>query len=248
MKSTSSRTSKEKSAKPRQVDAPATANAAITELKALATKATLDGMARYAIPSDKAFGVAMRDVQAVAKRIGKNHALALELWATGWYEARLLAIYLDDPASLTVCQMDEWCRDFDNWAVVDTACFALFDRTPHAWGRVKQWAGSKEEFVKRAAFALIWGLSVHDKTAGDDAFLTALKLVEEAAADERNFVKKAVSMALRATGKRNPALNAAALVVAERLMASTSPSAQWIGKDACKELRGGSVVKRIAKK
>lgn len=220
---------------------------AVEWLKSHATKATLEGMARYALPSDGALGVAIRDIQALAKLLGKNHDLALELWATGIYEARLLASYVDDPACVTPEQMDRWCEDFDNWGVCDTVCFALFDRTPHAWSKVAQWAREDREFVKRAAFALLWGLTVHDKKATDEPFLKGLELVERAAGDERHFVKKGVSMALRATGKRNPALRAAAVTVAERLCASPSASARWIGKEAVRELAGPARPKRPKK-
>ena len=160
-------------------------------------------MARYGLPSDRAYGVAMRDVQTLAKRLGRNHDLAAALWSTGWYEARLLAAYVDDPGRLTPAQMDRWCRDFDNWGLCDTVCFVLFDKTPHAWTMVKRWAGRRGEFTKRAAFALLWGLSVHDKKAADRAFVEGLVLIERAADDDRHFVKKGVNMALRAVGKRS---------------------------------------------
>ena len=154
------------------------------------------------------------------------------------YEARMTACYVAEPAKLTAARMDRWCRDFDNWAIVDTACFAVFDRTPHAWKKVAQWARSRDEYVKRAAFALLWGLTVHDKEAPDARFLEGLALVEREASDERHWVKKAVNMALRATGKRNRALNAAAIKVAGRLAASGDPTRRWIGKDALRELEG----------
>jgi 3-methyladenine DNA glycosylase AlkD len=218
----------------------------ISSLKRLGTKATRDGMARYAIPSDKAFGVPVGTLKKLAKQLGRNHELAAALWDTGWYEARMLAAFVGEPAKVTPAQMDRWCRDFDNWAVCDHACFHLFDRTPYAWGKVRQWARRKEEFVKRAAFALLWGLTVHDKHAGDEPFLEGLRLVERAAGDERNFVKKAVNMALRAIGKRSPALNAAAAAVAERLAASPDAAARWVGKDALRELRSPSVSRRLA--
>ncbi|WP_367872431.1 DNA alkylation repair protein [Luteolibacter sp. Populi] len=220
---------------------------ALDGLKAHATQADLDGMARYAIPSDQAFGVAMNKIQAVAKQFGRNHELAEALWQSGWYEARLLAAYVDDPAQMTAAQMDRWCADFDNWAVCDTLCFALFDRTPHAWAKVAKWAAKKDEFQKRAAFALLWGLTVHDKQAGDAPYLEGLSLIEAAATDERNFVKKAVDMALRATGKRNAALNAAAVKTARYLAKSADPTASWIGKHALKELTGPAVVKRVGR-
>ena len=203
-------------------------------LKAHSTKATRDGMSRYAIPSDKAFGVAMKDMKTLGKQLGRNHELALALWETGWYEARMLTSFVADPAALTAAQMDRWCREFDNWAYCDTLAFNLFDRTPHAWAKVAQWSRKKGEFEKRAAFALLWSLALHDKRAKDQQFLDALGLIERAADDDRNFVKKAVSMALRAIGTRNASLKSAAGVVAARLAKSPQPSARWIGKDASK--------------
>src|SRR6185295_11684222 len=137
---------------------------------------------------------------------------------------------------ITPAQMDRWCKEFDNWAFCDAMCFNLFDRTPHAWDKVTQWSGSKEEFVKRTAFALVWSLSVHDKGAGNAQFVEALDLIERAAGDERNFVKKAVNMALRAIGKRNRALHAAAVATARRLADSPNAPARWVGKDAVREL------------
>ena len=220
--------------------------AAIDWLKRHGTNAGRNGMARYAIPSDKAFGVAMRDIQALAKRLGRSHQLAASLWETGWYEARTLAAYVDEPDCVSPAQMDRWCRDFDNWAICDTMCFALFDRTPHAWSKVDQWSRRREEFIKRAAFALLWGLTVHDKDAGDEPFTRSLRLVERAAADDRHFVKKAVNMALRAIGKRSRPLNRAAVEVAERLVGSSQASAQWVGKDALRELTSPAVARRLS--
>ena len=210
---------------------------AVNWLKRRGSKKARDGMARYNIPSDNAFGVPMREIQALAKEIGRDHQLAQALWTTGWYEARLLAAYVDDPAAVTSAQMDRWCRDFDNWAVCDTLCFALFDRTPYAWDKVEKWAPSRAEYVKRAAFALIWSLTVHDKKSGDDRFLRGLTLIERAATDDRHFVQKAVDMALRATGKRNAALHAAASEVAGRLAKSSSAAPQWLGRHALRELK-----------
>jgi 3-methyladenine DNA glycosylase AlkD len=209
---------------------------AVDWLKRHGSKAGREGMARYNIPSDRAFGVAMRDIQALARQLGRDHALAGDLWATGWYEARLLAAYVDDPARVTTAQMDRWCRDFDNWGVCDTVCFVLFDRTPHAWVKVEKWAVRREQFVKRAGFALLWSLTVHDKASGDAPFLRGLRLIEREASDDRHLVKKAINMALRAVGKRNAALNATAVDVARRLAAASDHTARWVGKDALREL------------
>jgi 3-methyladenine DNA glycosylase AlkD len=210
--------------------------AALEWLRGHATQATLDGMARYAIPSDKALGVAMKDIKALGKALGRDQALAVALWRTGVYEARMLAAFVGDPARLTPAQMDRWCRDFDNWAFCDAISFNLFDRTPHAWDKVVQWSLAPGEFQKRTAFALLWSLTVHDKQAGNEAFVEGLALIEREAGDERNFVKKAVNMALRAIGKRNRELHAAAVVVARRLANAKDATAKWIGKDALREL------------
>jgi 3-methyladenine DNA glycosylase AlkD len=231
----------------RRPDVGQEAQSALNWLKRHATKANRDGMARYAIPSDKAFGVSVSNIQVLGKQLGRDHELAAALWKTGWYEARMLASYVDDPERVTPAQMDQWCRDFDSWGICDTVCFVLFDRTPHAWRKVEQWANRREEFVKRAAFALLWGLTVHDKTAGDEMFTRALQLVERAAKDERHFVKKAVNMALRSIGKRNAALNAVAVATAQRLAGSQNDAARWVGKDALRELTSAKVTSRFAR-
>jgi len=218
---------------------------ALAWLKGRASKATLDGMARYAIPSDNALGVAMKDMKALGKKLGRNHELATALWKTGVYEARMMCSFVGDPARITPAQMDRWCRDFDNWAICDTICFNLFDRTPHAWTKVTQWSNKRSEFEKRTAFALLWCLSMHDKRAGNEPFVQGLALIERAADDERNFVKKAVNMALRAIGKRNRALNTAAVAVARRLANSQGSAAQWVGRDALRELTSPAVTKRL---
>lgn len=204
-----------------------------------------DGMVRYAIPSDGAFGVTVGALRAHAKHLGTDQPLAQALWETGRYEARMLATFVGDPARMTSAQMDRWVRDFDNWAICDTACFALFDRSPHAWSRVPAWARRREEFQRRAAFALLWALTVHDRTSGDDPFLRALPLIERGAADERHFVAKAVDMALRAVGKRSLVLNTAAIAVAERLAASPDAAPRWVGRHALRELTSAAVRKRL---
>jgi 3-methyladenine DNA glycosylase AlkD len=217
-------------------------------LKQSGSKAVRDGMARYALPSDKAFGISMSNLQGLAKRLGKDHELAAALWATGLYEARMVAAYVDEPEKVTAAQMDRWARDFDNWGHCDTLCFALFDRTPHAWAKVDQWAVKKDEFVRRAAFALLASLVAHDKQAADAQFLHGLSLIEDGAQDERNFVKKGVNWALRCIGKRNAALNKAAVSLAQRLAASKDPAPRWVGKDALRELTSAAVLARLAAK
>jgi 3-methyladenine DNA glycosylase AlkD len=144
--------------------------------------------------------------------------------------------------------MDRWCRDFDNWAICDTACFHLFDRTPHAWAKVAAWCQRREEFIRRAGFALLWALALHDKSAADELFLKCLPYAERAASDDRNFVKKAVNMAVRAIGVRNAALYAAARSLAGRLAESSNATERWVGKTTLRELNSPASQRRVAKK
>ncbi|HXT52805.1 MAG TPA: DNA alkylation repair protein [Thermoanaerobaculia bacterium] len=205
-----------------------------------------DGMARYGIVAEKVFGVSVGTLRTLGKQLGRDHELALALWDTGWYEARMLTAFVDEPERVTPAQMDRWCRDFDNWAICDALCFHLFDKTPHAFAKVAQWAKRKDEFEKRAAFALLASVAAHDKGAPDEAFLRCLPLVERAATEERNFVKKGVSWALRGIGHRNPALHAAALELAQRLAASPDATARWVGKDTLRDITRPLVVRKLA--
>lgn len=218
---------------------------ALAWLESRSTNQDRENMERFAISATQAFGVSMANMKLLAKQLGRNHELAAELWATGWYEARMVASMVDEPERVTSAQMDRWCREFDNWGICDTVCFHLFDRSQHAWRKVAQWSDQPEEFVKRAAFALLACLALHDKTTPDQPFVESLLLVERASTDERNFVKKAVSWALRAIGNRNPALNAAALTLARRLVDSGHAAAKWVGKDALRDLTSPATRRRL---
>lgn len=215
----------------------ATAAEVLAELETLGSDSVREGMARYAITYEKAFGVPVSQLRAMAKRLGRDHQLAQDLWDTGWYEARLLAGMVDDPKLVTPEQMEAWRSDFDSWAVTDTICFDLFDRTPHAFDKIDAWSRLNDEFGKRAAFALLACVALHRKDVDDDVFLERLPMIEAAATDSRNFVKKGVNWALRAIGSRkSPVLKAAALDVAARLAATSDPTARWNGKDALRQL------------
>ena len=221
---------------------------ALAWMERKSTKRDRENLARVGITTSKSFGVSMANLRVLAKQLGRNHELAAALWDTGWYEARMLASLVDEPARVTPVQMDRWCRDFDNWAICDTACFHLFDRTPHAFRKVAQWCDRKDEFVKRAAFALLASIALHDKKAGDESFLKCLPPAERAATDKRNFVKKGVVWALRGVGGRNPALNAAVLTLAQRLADSTEKTARWVGKTTLRELKSPAATRRLAAK
>lgn len=206
-----------------------------------------EGMARYGLPSDNALGVSVADIRLLAKRLGRNHQLALALWDTGVYEARMLTTFVDEPSRVTPSQMDRWCRDFDSWGICDTLCFHLFDKTPHAWKKIAKWSDARAEFVKRASFALLASVALHDKKAPDKLFLDSFPLIERAASDERNFVKKAVSWALRGIGKRNAVLHNASVKLARRLADSPNPAGRWIGKDALRDLATDATLRRLGK-
>ena len=205
----------------------------LAQLQAHASARTLAEMGpRYGLVVDKAMGVPMARMQAVAKPLAPDHALAAALWETGWYEARMVACMIDDPALVTPEQMEAWRADFDNWGIVDTVCFKLFDQVPFAHEKVARWAGLNDEFGRRAGFALLACTALHGN--GSDAdFLRGLALIETCATDGRNFVKKGVNWALRAIGgKKSPTLRAEARAVAARLAASADKAARWNGKDA----------------
>jgi 3-methyladenine DNA glycosylase AlkD len=215
--------------------APPSAQSVVAKLERLADKRTLESMSRYGLPSDNALGVPMNRMLALAKELGPNHALAEALWKTRGYEARMVASMIDDPAQVTAAQMDRWMRDFDNWGIVDTVCFKLFDRVDIAFEKAAEWCDRTDEFGRRAGHVLYACLALHGRAAPAGAFERALELIERDASDERNFVRKGVSWSLRSIGRR-AAYRAAALDTARRLAAASNATARWIGKGAVKEL------------
>ena len=203
-------------------------------------------MARFGINPANTYGVSIPILRKMAREIGKNHELALELWETGIHEARLLACFIDRPDMIAEEQMERWVKDFDSWDVCDQCCGNLFDRTRFAHKKAVEWCGREEEFVRRAGFVLMACLAVHDKKAGDQAFIEFLPLIKTHSGDDRNYVKKAVNWALRQIGKRNQNLNEVAIKTAEEIKQLDSRSARWIASDALRELAGDAVQKKLA--
>ncbi len=217
----------------------------IQKIRSLADPAAVKGMARFGINPENTCGVSIPDLRKMAKEIGKDHVLAQQLWASGLHEARLLAAFIDRPEMVTEAQMESWVSDFDSWDVCDQCCGNLFDRTEFAHRKAIEWSEREEEFVKRAGFVLMATLSVHDKKAGDEAFIKFLPIIKREATDGRNFVKKAVNWALRQIGKRNSDLNRAAIATAEEIRQIEAKSARWIAADAIRELAGEAVQKKL---
>jgi len=217
----------------------------LEKLKARARPDQLEGMARFAIVGKGRLGVSVPEMRRLAKEIGKDHELALELWKTGIPDARILAGMVGEPDKLTEKQMDDWVLDFDSWDVCDQVCMNLFEKTPLAVKKIHDWSLRDEEFVKRTAYALIACLAWHDKKAEDEKFIALFPVIKQGATDERNFVKKAVNWALRNIGKRNPSLNKAAIKLAKEIRQMDSKAARWIAANAIRELESDAVQKRL---
>lgn len=217
----------------------------LDQLRAKTDPGNLEGMARYGMSVDRRLGVSVREMRRIAKTTGKDHELAIALWRTGFAEARILASMLAAPEALTERDMEAWVQDLDSWDVCDQVGMNLFEKTPLARRKIIEWSGREEAFVKRAAYALIACLAWHDRRATDEEFLAWLPVIRHGATDERNFVKKAVSWALRHIGKRNPRLNKAAIRTARELRRLDSKAARWIAAEAIRELEDEGTQRRL---
>jgi 3-methyladenine DNA glycosylase AlkD len=220
-------------------------NEILEKLKSKSRKDQLEGMARYGIKIDKRLGVSIPEIRKIAKDFGKNHKTALDLWNTGYDDAKITAAMIDEPEKVTENQMDEWVKEIDSWDVCDQICMNLFDKTPLAWKKIIDWSKRDEEFVKRTAFSLLACLAWHDKNADDNKFIDYFPLIKRNATDDRNYVKKAVSWALRHIGKRNLNLHKAALKLASEIKQIDSKTSRWIGSDVIKDLNSDSTKRRL---
>jgi 3-methyladenine DNA glycosylase AlkD len=225
-----------------------TKSSVLRDLRSLADPKVRAKMSYFGISVEKAHGIPVPDLRHLAKTIGKNHRLAIQLWASGIHEAKSLAGMIGESQKVTAAQMDRWARDFDSWDVVDGTCCDLFVHAAPAWKKAIEWTSRKEEFVKRAAFSLIAYLSYKDKSAPDGKFLRMLAIIKRESRDDRHFVKKSVNWALRNIGKRNPSLNRAAIRTAKKIRAFDSSTARWIAADALRELTSPAVQRRLSKK
>ena len=217
----------------------------LERLKSMARPDQLEGMAKYGMVVERRLGVSTPNLRRMAKELGQNHKLALELWKTGIAEARLVAAMTDDPEKLTEGQMEDWVKGINSWDVCDQVCMNLFEKAPLAWKKITDWSEREEEFVKRAAFALIACLAWHDKKAKDEKFIKLFPVIIGGATDERNFVKKAVNWALRNIGKKNLNLNRAAIETAKEIQQIDSKAARWIASDTIRELESEAVQIRL---
>jgi len=212
----------------------------ISELKKHSKPKDREGMARFGINPKYALGVRIPILRGLAKRIGKNHQLAAELWKTKIHEARILACMIDDPKIVAEKQLEEWVKEFNSWDLCDQCCMNLFDKMSLAWEKAVEWSKRKEEFIRRAGFSLMACLAWHDKKAKDRDFLIFFPIIKKYSTDERNLVRKAVNWALRQIGKKNKNLNKKAITIAKEIQKIDSKTAKWIANDAIRELSSKS--------
>ena len=215
------------------------------DLSTRSSQRNIDGMARFGINVESALGVSNADLRIIAQGIKREikdksarHNLALELWDAGYHETRILAGFIDDYHLVTERQMDKWVSEFNSWAVCDTVCGQLLDKTPFAYKKALEYTKRDEEFIKRAGFVLMAWLAVHDKKADNKIFIEFLDVIAREAHDERNFVKKAVNWTLRQIGKsrKDDLVLQACIEKAKIIEKMDSKSARWIAKDALREL------------
>ena len=217
----------------------------LDKLQSKARPEQLQGMAKYGMAVEQRLGVSVPDMRKLAKEIGRDHKLALDLWRTGIAEAKIVAAMVGEPDKLTEEQMEDWVTGIDSWDVCDQVCMNLFERNQLAWKKIVDWSEREDEFVKRTAFSLIACLAWHDKKASDDRFIEVLPVIIRGATDERNFVKKAVSWALRNIGKRNLDLNKAAIDTAKEIKRLDSKAARWVASDTLRELESEAIRSRL---
>jgi 3-methyladenine DNA glycosylase AlkD len=184
-----------------------------------------------------AFGVSLSALRALAKRIGHDHDLALALWPTGVREARILASLIDERERVTRAQMDRWAETFDSWEICDQCCQNLFAHTAFALDKAVEWTRRPEEFMKRAAFVLVAVRAVHDKGADDRPFADLLPTLIAAADDERLYVRKGASWALRQIGKRSDRLQTRVLAAVGPYIDADGRGIRWVARDVSRELR-----------
>ncbi|MFI5217959.1 MAG: DNA alkylation repair protein [Bacteroidia bacterium] len=208
----------------------------IDELKSLSSAKAKSKQEYFGITGVNSFGMTTPQMRVVAKKIGKNHELAMQLWKTGNHEAKHIAIFIADPKQVTEKLMETLLKDFNSWDTVDNCCGTLFTKTPYAFEKAIEWTRLKTEFQKRAGFVLMAELAIHNKTAKDAAYEKFFPHIIRESHDERNFVKKAVNWALRQIGKRNKRLCKKAIKAAKEIYAKGDATSRWIATDALREL------------
>jgi 3-methyladenine DNA glycosylase AlkD len=191
---------------------------------------------KYGIIAQNALGIYQKDLNALAKVIPQSDELAIQLFDSGIYEARILCSKLFNPQSLTEGLMEKWVSTFDNWEICDSFCMGLFAKSQWAVPKAMEWPSRTPEFEKRAGFVIMAAYCMADKKADNAVYESFLPLIKREATDERVYVKKAVNWALRNIGKRNIDLKAKAINCAGDILATDHKTARWIASHAIKAL------------
>jgi 3-methyladenine DNA glycosylase AlkD len=218
-----------------------TLTAILAELKSLGSPKTKKIKEHFAITAENSYGIFLKDIDALAKRIGKDDDLALQLFDTGIYEARLLCSRLYNSKNVTKPLMQKWVKTFTNWEICDTFCMHLMGKGPHAYTKAFEWSEYKPEYQKRAGFVLMVVYAFTDPHAPDDEIRQFFPVMLKHANDERKYVMKGINWALRQVGKRNHHLHKEALEVAHEILALNTKPARWIATDALRQLQGSKV-------
>ncbi|HLE65058.1 MAG TPA: DNA alkylation repair protein [Candidatus Bathyarchaeia archaeon] len=222
-----------------------TLNKVLEELRRVSNHEWAARSIQAGLRPENTWGVSVPNIRKIAKSIGRDHSLAQEVWDSKIHEAMILACMIDVPDLVSDKQMEEWVRNFDSWDVCDACCGSLFNKSKYAFAKAVEWSSREEEFVKRAGFALMASLAVHDKVASDAKFAKFLPIIARESTDSRHFVTKAANWALRQIGKRNLRLNRAATLTARRLSRMENRNSRWAGSDAYRELTGRPVQARL---
>ena len=196
---------------------------------------------KFGIISINPLGIYHKDLKALAKKLPQDDDLAIELFESNIYEARLLCSKMFNIENLTEELMDHWCRTFENWEICDSFCMGLFAKSKYAVKKAIEWSAREKEFEKRAGFTIMAAYSMADKESGNEVFEQFFPIIIRESKDERIYVKKAVNWALRNIGKRNKDMNVRAISVAGEILKSQNKTAQWIARNALKELRSDQV-------
>ena len=191
---------------------------------------------KFGIISNNSLGIYHKDLKELAKEIGQNNQIALELFDSGIYEAKILCSKIYKPNDISEELMEKWVKTFENWEICDSFCMGFFAKSKYALQKTEEWSKSEKEFIKRASFTIMASYGFANKNDSNKIFERFLEIIEREVNDDRIYVKKAVNWALRNIGKRNIDLNKKAILSANRILQNKNKSAQWIAKNALKEL------------
>lgn len=208
----------------------------LLQLQNNASPKTLAAQEHFGIAGENRLGITAPQMRTIAKNVGTNHPLALQLWKTKIHEARQIAAMIADPAQTNEKLMEQWLHDFKSWDLVDGCCSSLFRKTPIAYQKALEWTTREKEFEKRAGFTMMAQLAVHDKKASDKMMEQFFEPIIRESSDPRNFVRKANNWALRQIGKRNERLCKKAIDVAKKIQSKNDTASKWIAIDALREL------------